>query len=192
MSRVARAQSHRDTRLASFSRGSPCLLLFRNPRDSAREGDDSCTAVQWVVHPKSPCALSGHRVGMDLLWSGKISIFQYVQMSPRQGKQCPGTAHGARTWHQLIPPSVRRSSRRSHCLQISCAHTRTGCSQDIPLVGKPMEKCTCIQKYLRVEVNLQDFFLLWEVPSQFIVISVISSLLQKMHNMFGPKSKIRL
>lgn len=41
-------------------------------------------------------------------------------------------------------------------------------------------------------INLQEFCLLWEVPSQFTVISVISSLLQKMHNMFGPKSKIRL
>lgn len=55
-----------------------------------------------------------------------------------------------------------------------------------------MEKCMCIQKYLRIEVSLQDFSLLWKVPSQFIIISVISSLLQKMHNMFGPKSKIRL
>lgn len=55
-----------------------------------------------------------------------------------------------------------------------------------------MEKHTCIQKYLRVEVNLQDFSLLWKVPSQFIIISAISSLLQKMHNMFGPQIKITL
>lgn len=62
-----------------------------NPRDSAQERDDFCTALQWVAAqvgwdiPKVPVPWLVS-VGMDLFWSGKINIFEYVQMSPRQGK----------------------------------------------------------------------------------------------------------
>lgn len=54
------------------------------PRDGVQEGDDFCSAVQWVVAQagwhalaggmlKSPCALSGHRVGtgLTLQWQNK-------------------------------------------------------------------------------------------------------------------------
>lgn len=171
-------QSYRVSAWLSFPEALTCLLLIRNLRDGVQAGNYFCSVVQWVVARvgwdvladgwlKSPCALGGHRAETGLVLE--------------QG-------HGISCYSWCL-----RSSTRSRRLGIDCcAHAETGCRQETPRVREAMEKCTCTQKYSRAEVNLRDFSLLWKELSQFIIISVISSLLQKMHNMFGPKSKIRL